>query len=99
MFVDKNPVLVYYIVNGTMVAEGPARAGHGYYRVDEIDISLYLTDEQNIIAIYVDGYNVKNYYLINQPPFLCAEVVAGNKVISATGDDSFVAKYHSDRIR
>ena len=31
-------------VNGKMVAEGPARAGHNYYRVDEIDISEYLSD-------------------------------------------------------
>lgn len=86
-------------VNGIMVAEGPARAGHGYYRVDEIDISPYLTTDENIIAIYVDGYNVKNYYLIKQPAFLCAEVVVDNVVIAATGDCGFEAKYHSDRIR
>lgn len=51
-------------INGTMVSEGPARAGHGFYRVDEIDISSYLTNDENIIAIYVDGYYVKNYYLV-----------------------------------
>jgi len=42
-------------VNGKMTAEGPARAGHGYYRVDELDITGYLDQEENIIAIYVDG--------------------------------------------
>ena len=86
-------------VNGTMVSEGPARAGHGYYRVDEVDISSYLTNEENVVAIYVNGYYVKNYYLIRQPAFLCAEVVVDNNVISATGFDGFEAKYHSDRVR
>ena len=78
-------------INGTMVSEGPARAGHGFYRVDEIDISSYLTNDENIIAIYVDGYYVKNYYLICQPAFLCAEVITDGKVVSATGFEGFEA--------
>ena len=100
-------------VNGRMVAEGPARAGHGYYRVDEIDISEYMDSGSNVIAIYVAGYYVKNYYLIKQPAFLCAEVLVDGKVVSATGASSwekaagdsgeaaagFVAIYHSARIR
>ena len=52
--------LYQMFVNGVMVAEGPARAGHGYYRVDEIDVSSFLTKEENVIAIYVNGYYVKN---------------------------------------
>lgn len=86
-------------VNGKLVCEGPARAGHGYYRVDEIDISKYLTDEKNIVCIYIDGYNVENYYLIKQPSFLCAEIISDGKVVASTGKDGFVAKYNSDRIR
>lgn len=53
-------------VNGIMVAEGPARAGHGYYRVDEIDVSTHLTNKENIVTIYVNGYYIKNFYLIRQ---------------------------------
>lgn len=86
-------------VNGDFVAEGPARAGHGYYRVDEINLSEALTKEKNIICIYVDGYNVPNFYLINEPAFLCAEVVNDGNVIAATGNHGFEAKYHSDRLR
>lgn len=86
-------------VNGEFVAEGPARAGHGYYRVDEIDISSYLADGDNIVTIYVDGYYVRNFYLIKQPSFLCAEILSGTEVIAATGIKGFEAKYHSDRIR
>lgn len=86
-------------VNGIMVAEGPARAGHGYYRVDEIDVSTHLTNKENIVTIYVNGYYIKNFYLIRQLAFLCAEVIADGKVIAATGCNGFEAKYHSDRVR
>ena len=86
-------------VNGVFVSEGPARAGHGYYRVDETDISAYLTKEQNIVAIYVNSYYVNNFYLIRQLPFLCAEVADNGKIICATGKGGFEAKYHKDRIR
>ncbi len=86
-------------VNGVLVSEGPARAGHGYYRVDEIDITKYLTDDKNIVCIYVDGYYVENYYLIKQPSFLCAEIIADGKVVCATGAGGFEAKYNADRIR
>ena len=86
-------------VNGKLVCEGPARAGHGYYRVDEIDISEYLTNDKNIVCIYVDGYYVENYYLIKQPSFLCAEIIVGDEVVAATGKCGFDAWYNSDRIR
>ena len=71
-------------VNGNLVSEGPARAGHGRYRVDEIDISKFMSQDKNIVCIYVDGYNVENYYLIKQPSFLCAEIVSDGKVVAAT---------------
>ena len=86
-------------VNGKMVAEGPARAGHNYYRVDEIDISEYLSDGDNIVAIIVDSYYIKNFYLLYQPGFLCAEVVRGGKIIAATGDSGFEARYYAERVR
>lgn len=86
-------------VNGHFVAEGPARAGHGYMRVDEVDISRYLTEDSNIVAFYVDSYYVRNFYLLRHPGFLCAEVISGGKVICATGKCGFEAKYHSLRIR
>ena len=88
-------------VNGQFVSEGPARAGHGYYRVDEIDISKYLTAEENVIAIYVASYYIKNFYLIKQPGFLCAEILCGDKVLAATGSCNlgFEAMYHCARFR
>ena len=86
-------------INGKFIAEGPARAGHGYYRVDEIDISKYLTEKDNVVAFFVAGYYVENFYLIKQPSFLCAEIISNGKVISATGKYDFEAIYNAERVR
>ena len=45
-------------VNGKFVAAGPARAVHGFYRVDELDLTEQLNKTENIIVIEVVGYNV-----------------------------------------
>lgn len=86
-------------VNGAFVSEGPARAGHGYYRVDEIDISKYLTDEKNVVAFFVSGYYVENFYLIKQPSFFCCEVECDGVIVASTGKKGFVAKYNKERVR
>lgn len=91
--------LYQMFVNGEMIAQGPARAGHSYYRVDEIDITEALTMEENIVVVYVNSYGIKNFYLINQPGFLCAEVVQNGEVVAATGKKGFEAKYNDQRLR
>lgn len=91
--------LYQMFVNGKMIAQGPARAGHGHYRVDEIDVSDYLTKEKNIVALYVNSYAIKNFYLINQPGFLCAEIISKGNVVAATGKIGFEAKYNDNRLR
>lgn len=73
-------------VNGKFVGHGPARGPHGYYRVDEWDLTDNLTCGQNIVVIEVVGYNVNSYYLLDQPSFLQAEVIAGEEVLAATGE-------------
>ena len=72
-------------VNGEFYAMGPARAGHGYYRVDEYKIDALLTKEENDIEILVAGYNNNSFYWIDVPPFLAAEVVCGDEVVLCTG--------------
>ena len=62
-------------LNGEFVGCGPARAGQGYYRVDEWDLSSKLTPGKNTLAIEVAGYNVNSYYLLDQPSFLQAEIL------------------------
>lgn len=72
-------------VNGEFLAQGPARAGHGYFRVDALPLKGLLTKAQNTVCILCAGYNVNSFYLTDQPPFLCAEIVSGAEVLFATG--------------
>ncbi len=72
-------------VNGKFLAWGPARGPHGYYRVDELDVTSRLVPGDNLVAIEVAGYNINTYWVLNQPSFLQAEVVAGDTVLASTG--------------
>ncbi len=74
-------------INGEFVCYGPARAAHGYARVDRVDITNKLAEGENVIAIETVGYNVNTYYLINQPAFVCCEVEADGEAVIATGYD------------
>ncbi|MBQ2374140.1 MAG: hypothetical protein II299_03390 [Alistipes sp.] len=73
-------------INGEFVAHGPSVAAHDFYRIDCYDIKPHLKWGKNIIAIEVAGYNDDNYYLLNQPSFLQAEVEVNGEVVAATGD-------------
>lgn len=88
-------------VNGAFVQQGPARAAHEYYRVDLLDITGHLNKGANIVAVEVAGYNVDSYYLLNQPAFLQAEVVADEKVLASTGGEgvAFEAFMLPERVR
>lgn len=74
-------------INGTFCAYGPARGPHGYYRVDEWDLTPQLQPGRNIVAIEVAGYNANSYYHLDQPSFVQAEIAMGDKVLAATGRD------------
>ena len=72
-------------LNGQFIGHGPARAAHGYYRIDEWQLTDSMRNDLNIIAIEVAGYNVNSFYLLDQPAFLQAEVLAADLVLCATG--------------
>lgn len=75
----------YHIyVNGAFLGLGPARAGYGFYRVDEYDLTPHLREGENRLTIRVAGYNNNGFYLMDLPPFLVAEVLEGEKVLLAT---------------
>src|SRR5512138_613920 len=61
-------------LNGDFLGHGPARGPHGFYRVDEWNLSDRLKPGINRIAIEVAGYNANSYYLLDQPSFLQAEI-------------------------
>lgn len=74
-------------INGKFVGYGPARAPHGYARVDEIDISSDLFIGKNHIEIEVAGYNCASYYTRQQLSFVCAEIINEDFCIAYTGKD------------
>lgn len=78
-------------INGEFFAFGPARCAHGFYRVDELDLSGKL-HENDIITINVAGYNADSYYHLDQPSFLCAELAEDGKITAATGMDGFLCR-------
>jgi alpha-L-rhamnosidase len=74
-------------LNGEYVGYGPARAAHGYFRVDEYELGKLVKKGENILAVEVAGYNVNSYYTLDQPSFLQAEVQLEGQIILATGTD------------
>lgn len=88
-------------VNGAFCAHGPARGPHGWFRVDEWDLTSKLAQGPNVIAIEVAGYNASSFYLLDQPSFVQAEIVAGERVLAATGDaaSSFSARLVTERLQ
>ena len=86
-------------VNGVYVAHGPARCCHGYFRVDEYELSKYLTKDVNTVAIRVASYNVNSFSYLNQPGFLCAEIDVDGEIVAATGDCGFKAYPVTERVQ
>ena len=72
------------LVNGEIVAHGPARAGHGYYRADELVLDGLLVDGSNELCIRTAGYNVNSFHYLDQPSFVCAELLIGGEVVAYT---------------
>ncbi len=88
-------------LNGQFLAHGPARGPHGFYRVDEIDLTERLAKGANLLAIEVAGYNANSYYLLDQPSFLQAEVVSEGSVLASTAGSgaAFSASILKERVQ
>ena len=88
-------------LNGKFFGYGPARAAHGFARVEELPLGGRIKEGLNVLAIEVAGYNCDSFYTIRQPSFLSAEIVAGDgRVLAATGvDGGFSARIVKERVR
>ena len=92
---------IYHLyVNGIFLSYGPARAGKGSFRVDEINVTPYLQRGKNTLVIDVAGYCVDSFYIQEQPSFIQAEIAAGDEIIGYTGQPGgFEAELHPSYIR
>ncbi len=86
-------------LNGEFIQHGPARGPHGFYRVDELDLSSRVRDGENLLAIEVAGYNCNSFAYLNQPSFLQAELSVDEVVVAATGRAGFEALRLPERIQ
>jgi alpha-L-rhamnosidase len=87
-------------VNGRLAGRGPARTAHGHARVDEWPLTGGVSDGLEII-IEVMGYGVPTFCSTHEPAFLCAELVAGKKVLAWTAPrgGGFVAEHRCERVQ
>lgn len=83
-------------INGKIVLHGPARTAHGYCRVDEVDVTGWLIDGVNHIAVEVieygnrcDGYNCYSNDSTLEDGLLIAEVEVDGQILAATGLDEW----------
>ncbi len=72
-------------VNDSFAAVGPARTAHGFYRVDELPITL--DRETNTVSIIVMGYAANSFCHIDAPSFLAAEIETENGITAYTDKD------------
>ena len=78
-------------INGKFIAFGPARCAHGFYRVDEFDLTE-MVSEPSVITINVAGYNADSFYHLDQSSFVCAELIEDGEITAATGADGFLSR-------
>ncbi len=83
-------------INNNFILHGPSRTTHGYCRVDEIDITDELLNGVNHIAVEVMEYggqsSVYKHYSNDctlENGMFIAEIIADDKVLSATGCDNW----------
>lgn len=86
-------------VDGVFYAAGPARAGHGFYRVSEYTLCKELSEKKTVISIIAAGYNVNSFYLVDEPSFIAAEIERKGEVLYSTGSKEFQVSEYSNRIR
>lgn len=86
-------------INEKFVFQGPARAGHGFFRVDRLHIEKYLTEKSNRVSVLVCAYRCNNFYLINQDAFLCAEFCDNGKFFGATGGNDWQARLYTQKLQ
>ena len=71
-------------LNGQFLCHGPARAAHGFARIDTVDLSGRLEAGRNCLAIEVAGYCEPTLHVTGEPSFLLAELEADAEVLIAT---------------
>ena len=82
------------ILNGKTIGYGPERTAHGYVKQDVLNFKL--NSGANYIVVEVLQPYIKNYYLVKETAYFCAEVYVNGKIHALTND--FTCYDLTDRI-
>lgn len=81
-------------VNGTFAAFGPAKAAHGYFKADSILLDSYLNQSVNTVVLKAVSANINSFAVLEQSPFVTAELLCGQNCIAWTGRDGNILPYY-----
>lgn len=74
-------------INSEFVSYGPARCAKNTFRVDELDITTYLRQGKNTVAVWVVNSKVRCFQHCLNDGFLTCEILSKNNVLLYTGRD------------
>lgn len=83
-------------VDGAFVGYGPARAAHGYSRLDKYALADW-AGKEIVIAVEVYSANVNSYYTVFEQPFFAAQIKCGENIIAQSHD--FTAYHLHQRVQ
>lgn len=83
-------------INGQLIGYGPARAAHGYSRLDSYSLDSWVGTE-TVITAEVYSSNVNTYYTVYEQPFFAAEIKLGAHLIAEASD--FEAYHLTQRVQ
>ena len=69
-------------LNGKLIGYGPARAAHGYHRVDKYNLKDL--KEHNRLVVILASYRVNTFDRINTKPFIQFELKNSNHIIASS---------------
>ncbi len=83
-------------VAGELFGYGPARAAHGYSRLDEYSLAQW-AGRSVTVAVEVYSANINSFYTVDEPPFFAAEITDGGELIAEAPD--FTAYRMTERVQ
>ena len=87
-------------INGIFIAFGPAKAAHGFFKVDTVLLDGYLHEQINTVVLKTVSANINSFAVLDQPPFVTAEILCGDACAVWTGNaGGFYPYYLGTRIQ
>ena len=83
-------------INGALVGYGPARAAHGYSRVDRYDLTPW-AGKLTRLSVEVYSAHVNTFYTVDEPPFFAAELRQDGTLLADASN--FSAYRTTDRVQ